>query len=333
MTRLGSRNGEISAFNILPCHELPRRGLPPPPPPSPPRSAPRAHLVPLLRGARRALPRLRRLPRRDPGPRRPCRAGSGGPARGSGSWRSSSSCRGTTGSSSGSGGRATCATSTRRPCSGSPATGTALPVPSLPDPDDDQRRSRAISISSAALRSLQLLGTAHTPPGRIRLAGWLLHPAPPAEIALRQEAVRRAGARDRLPPAARGARPAHGEARPRRRAVPPLGRGRAVAPRPAGAGLADAPPRRPDGRGRWSPPPDPLPRLSPPGSRGGQLLLMYLLRRAARRDVRPDRGARAGVPHLCGGPGDGLRRTLHGSAAAADRRDLSPSRAGPPTPG
>jgi hypothetical protein len=35
----------------------------------------------------------------------------------------------------------------------------------------------------------QLLGTAHTPPGRGTLARWLFQPAPPEEIALRQEAI------------------------------------------------------------------------------------------------------------------------------------------------
>jgi hypothetical protein len=64
-----------------------------------------------------------------------------------------------------------------------------LPVPSLPDPAVAERPlSRDLNLFGRA--SLwHLLGTAHTPPGKTALAGWLLEPAPPEEISRRQEAV------------------------------------------------------------------------------------------------------------------------------------------------
>lgn len=65
----------------------------------------------------------------------------------------------------------------------------ALPLPSLPEPDDAERPSaRDLNLFGRASLA-QLLGTVHTPPGKTALADWLLHPAPPEEIARRQEAV------------------------------------------------------------------------------------------------------------------------------------------------
>ncbi|HYO16817.1 MAG TPA: hypothetical protein VE685_26770 [Thermoanaerobaculia bacterium] len=64
-----------------------------------------------------------------------------------------------------------------------------LPLPSLPDPTVAERSlSRDLNLFGRA--SLwHLLGTAHTPPGKIALSGWLLEPASPEEISRRQEAV------------------------------------------------------------------------------------------------------------------------------------------------
>jgi hypothetical protein len=64
-----------------------------------------------------------------------------------------------------------------------------LPVPQVPEDLTQDHRARDLDLFGRA-SLLQLLGTTHTPAGRLRLAGWLLHPAPPEEIALRQEAVR-----------------------------------------------------------------------------------------------------------------------------------------------
>ena len=64
-----------------------------------------------------------------------------------------------------------------------------LPVPLVPKALAADHRARDLDLFGRA-SLLQLLGTTHTPAGRLRLAGWLLRPAPPAEIALRQEAVR-----------------------------------------------------------------------------------------------------------------------------------------------
>jgi hypothetical protein len=68
-----------------------------------------------------------------------------------------------------------------------------LAVPSLPDPAVAERPlSRDLNLFGRA--SLwHLLGTAHTPPGKTALAGWLLEPAPPEEISRRQEAVAELG--------------------------------------------------------------------------------------------------------------------------------------------
>ena len=63
-----------------------------------------------------------------------------------------------------------------------------LPVPRVPEALTVDHRARDLDLFGRA-SMLQLLGTAHTPAGRLRLAGWLLRPAEPAEIALRQEAV------------------------------------------------------------------------------------------------------------------------------------------------
>ena len=65
----------------------------------------------------------------------------------------------------------------------------ALPMPSLPDPDDTARPiARDVNLFGRASVA-QLLGTVHTPPGKTTFADWLLHPAAPEEIARRQEAV------------------------------------------------------------------------------------------------------------------------------------------------
>src|SRR5690349_22980044 len=64
-----------------------------------------------------------------------------------------------------------------------------LPISSLPDPAEAERPiSRDLGLFGRA--SLwHLLGTAHTPPGKITLSHWLLEPAAPEEIARRQGAV------------------------------------------------------------------------------------------------------------------------------------------------
>ncbi len=65
----------------------------------------------------------------------------------------------------------------------------ALPLPSLPDPDDTERPiARDLNLFGRASVA-HLLGTVHTPPGKTAFADWLLHPAPPEEIARRQKAV------------------------------------------------------------------------------------------------------------------------------------------------
>jgi hypothetical protein len=65
----------------------------------------------------------------------------------------------------------------------------ALPIPSLPEPDDAARPiARDLNLFGRASLA-QLLGTAHSPPGKSALADWLLHPAAPEEILRRQEAV------------------------------------------------------------------------------------------------------------------------------------------------
>lgn len=65
----------------------------------------------------------------------------------------------------------------------------ALPLPSLPDPDDTERPiARDLNLFGRASVA-QLLGTVHTPPGKAAFADWLLHPASSEEIARRQEAV------------------------------------------------------------------------------------------------------------------------------------------------
>ncbi|HEV2852467.1 MAG TPA: hypothetical protein VHC97_06660 [Thermoanaerobaculia bacterium] len=65
----------------------------------------------------------------------------------------------------------------------------ALPMPSLPDPDDTARPiARDVNLFGRASVA-QLLGTVHTPPGKAAFVEWLLHPAAPEEIARRQEAV------------------------------------------------------------------------------------------------------------------------------------------------
>src|SRR3954453_10742805 len=65
----------------------------------------------------------------------------------------------------------------------------SLPVPPLPEPDDaDRPMARDLNLFGRASLA-QLLGTVHSPPGKTTLADWLLHPAPPEEIARRQETV------------------------------------------------------------------------------------------------------------------------------------------------
>jgi hypothetical protein len=64
-----------------------------------------------------------------------------------------------------------------------------LPVPQVPEALAGDHRARDLDLFGRA-SLLQLLGTTHTPAGRLRLAGWLRQPAPPVEIALRQAAVR-----------------------------------------------------------------------------------------------------------------------------------------------
>jgi MutS-like protein len=64
----------------------------------------------------------------------------------------------------------------------------ALPVPRLPDPGELPPLARDLGLFGRA-SLFQLLGTAHTPPGKAALAGWLLAPAAPEEVAARQVAV------------------------------------------------------------------------------------------------------------------------------------------------
>ncbi len=64
-----------------------------------------------------------------------------------------------------------------------------LPIPTLPEPREGERAvARDLNLFGRASLA-QLLGTVHTPPGKTLLVRWLLQPAPPAEIAGRQEAV------------------------------------------------------------------------------------------------------------------------------------------------
>lgn len=63
-----------------------------------------------------------------------------------------------------------------------------LPLPKVPEEMAGDHRARDLDLFGRA-SLLHLLGTAHTPAGRLRLADWLLHPAPPDEIVRRQEAV------------------------------------------------------------------------------------------------------------------------------------------------
>jgi hypothetical protein len=63
-----------------------------------------------------------------------------------------------------------------------------LPVPRTAVEGTDGHLARDLDLFGRA-SLFQLLGTAHTPPGKALLAGWLLRPAAPAEIAGRQEAV------------------------------------------------------------------------------------------------------------------------------------------------
>jgi len=65
----------------------------------------------------------------------------------------------------------------------------ALPLPSLPEPEDDERPiARDLSLFGRASVA-HLLGTVHTPRGKATLSDWLAHPAMPEEIVKRQEAV------------------------------------------------------------------------------------------------------------------------------------------------
>ncbi|HEV7504257.1 MAG TPA: hypothetical protein VGS07_05060 [Thermoanaerobaculia bacterium] len=64
-----------------------------------------------------------------------------------------------------------------------------LPLPTLPEPEEKDRAvARDLNLLGRASLA-QLLGTAHTPPGKADLASWLLNPAAPPEIASRQAAV------------------------------------------------------------------------------------------------------------------------------------------------
>ncbi|HYG63873.1 MAG TPA: DNA mismatch repair protein MutS [Thermoanaerobaculia bacterium] len=67
-----------------------------------------------------------------------------------------------------------------------------LPLPTFSGPGVEDREdlplARDLNLFGRASLS-HLLGTAHTPPGKATLAGWLVHPAPPEEIVRRQEAV------------------------------------------------------------------------------------------------------------------------------------------------
>ncbi|HWM93445.1 MAG TPA: hypothetical protein VN493_21975 [Thermoanaerobaculia bacterium] len=63
-----------------------------------------------------------------------------------------------------------------------------LPVPSLPEGRHELPLARDLDLFGSA-SVFQLLGTVHTPAGKTELADRLLNPAPPPEIARRQEAV------------------------------------------------------------------------------------------------------------------------------------------------
>ncbi|MBW8877320.1 MAG: hypothetical protein JF614_20335 [Acidobacteria bacterium] len=64
-----------------------------------------------------------------------------------------------------------------------------LPLPTLPEPGErDRAVARDLNLFGRASIA-QLLGTAHTPPGKADLASWLLRPASSQEIANRQAAV------------------------------------------------------------------------------------------------------------------------------------------------
>jgi hypothetical protein len=63
-----------------------------------------------------------------------------------------------------------------------------LPRPALPEATLADPRARDLDLFGHA-SLFHLLGTTHTPAGKSCLSNWLLHPAPPEEIALRQEAV------------------------------------------------------------------------------------------------------------------------------------------------
>ncbi len=67
-------------------------------------------------------------------------------------------------------------------------TWSALPLPRLPDGFVAPPIARDLGLLGPA-SLFHLLGTAHTPPGKAALAGWLLAPAAPEEIARRQAAV------------------------------------------------------------------------------------------------------------------------------------------------
>jgi hypothetical protein len=63
-----------------------------------------------------------------------------------------------------------------------------LPVPKTAAAGTEGPLARDLDLFGRA-SLFQLLGTAHTPQGKETLAGWLLRPAPPEELAARQEAV------------------------------------------------------------------------------------------------------------------------------------------------
>jgi hypothetical protein len=64
----------------------------------------------------------------------------------------------------------------------------SLPLSRLPEEIESAPLSRDLNLFGRA-SLFHLLGTAHTPPGRTALTGWLLAPASPEEIARRQAAV------------------------------------------------------------------------------------------------------------------------------------------------
>jgi hypothetical protein len=63
-----------------------------------------------------------------------------------------------------------------------------LAIPTVAAAGTDRPFARDLDLFGRA-SLFQLLGTAHTPPGKAILAGWLLRPAPPEEIAERQGAA------------------------------------------------------------------------------------------------------------------------------------------------